>query len=241
MHAAAHSSPIDDAARASYYAAAISALRFVEARSPSARRFGSEADARWGALRGNLTTADRIDLLLRDGDAQWPQAFGARAVFDLRAVAEDEAFGAEWSSLDPVEADELWRRSAQDTPAATVGAALAAAAGAWDVRLAPFDPGPIGPTDRLLGVGPGAVAAVVAAFAAGSDLDWAAQVVCVATPAPHRQLAALAAALLHAQKATVLVSSARPAGSLAGRRLLVSSDAAPADVAVAEGRSGAPA
>jgi hypothetical protein len=66
----------------------------------------------------------------------------------------------------------------------------------------------IAPTDKLLVVGPSAVAAAVTAFAAGQDLDWAEQVVCVATPPAHRQIAALGAALLGVTKPTVLASPA---------------------------------
>ena len=69
-----------DLAHHAYYRAALAGLRHVEAQLPSGRRFGPQADARWTELRGSLTTADRIDLLLRDASAQWPSAFAARAV-----------------------------------------------------------------------------------------------------------------------------------------------------------------
>jgi hypothetical protein len=85
-----------------YYEGAPCALRFIEARRPTKRRFGAEADATWKAFRGDFGTSARIDLLLRDADAQWPGAFGARTVYDLAAVAEDEAFGAAWLPLDDV-------------------------------------------------------------------------------------------------------------------------------------------
>lgn len=220
-----------EAERHHYYEAALRTLAFVEQRSPTARRFGAEADARWGALRGNLTTADRIDLLLRDADAQWPASFGARNVFALRAAAEDEAFGAEWSPLDPVDAEALWRRLATTPAPADVGAAMATAAKVWGLALTPVDVGAIQPTEKLLVAGPSAIAATVAAFARGDALDWADQVIAVATPAPHRQLAALAGALLHATKPTALHTSDGPNSSrLTGRRTIVSADASPADV-----------
>ncbi|WP_437840180.1 hypothetical protein [Sorangium sp. So ce1153] len=229
-------SPPDESDRTRYYAAALRALRFVERRSPTTRRFGSEADARWAAFRGNLTTADRLDLLLRDADAHWPAAFGARNVFALRSAAEDEAFGAEWTALDPVVADELWRKVVAETPPNSAHETLLAAASSWDLKLAAVDAGAIAPTDKLLVVGPSAVAAVVTSFAAGKDLDWAAQVVCVATPPAHRQLAALGAALLNATKPTGLVApaSGNPAVR-AGRRLIMSQDAAAEDVVWARG------
>lgn len=224
----------DEGDRARYYTAAMRTLRFIEQRSPTARRFGTEADAKWAAFRGNLTTADRMDLLLRDADAQWPAAFGARNVFALRAAAEDEPFGAEWSPLDSVDAEQLFRTITSDPAPDSVSAALEAAARAWDLTLTPFEVGTIQPADKLIVAGPSAIAALVRAFSSGTDLDWADQVVCVATPAPHRQLAALGAALLNATKATVLFSSngsARPPSSSV-RRALVSDDAAELDRAL---------
>ncbi len=226
----------DEDERARYYAAALRALRFVEHRSPTTRRFGAEADARWGAFRGDLTTADRIDLLLRDADAHWPASFGARTVFDVTSAAEDDAFGAGWAPMDPVDAEELWRKLLAEAPPASTGEALRAAAAAWEIQLAPVEIGPVGPTDKLLVVGPSAIAAAVLAFAEGHDLDWADQVVCLATPPAHRQLAALAAALLHATRATQLTPTAA-----AGRRLVASRDASPADLARARSALGLPA
>lgn len=38
----------------SYYRAALTALRFVEARRPTGRRFGAEADALWASFAGGL-------------------------------------------------------------------------------------------------------------------------------------------------------------------------------------------
>ncbi|WP_437602995.1 hypothetical protein WMF28_15335 [Sorangium sp. So ce590] len=216
--------------RARYYTAALRALRFVERRAPTTRRFGSEADAQWGAFRGNLTTADRLDLLLRDADAHWPAAFGARNVFALRAAAEDEAFGAGWSPLDPLDAEELWRKVLAEAPPEGVRETVLAAASSWDLEFDPPELGTIAPTDKLLVVGPSAVAAVVTAFAADKDLGWADQVVCVATPPAHRQLAALGAALLNDTKnPTALASPAGKTTISAGRRLVLSSDAAPED------------
>lgn len=232
----ARASQPDESDRARYYAAALRALRFVERRSPTTRRFGSEADARWGAFCGNLTTADRMDLLLRDADAHWPAAFGARNVFALRSAAEDEAFGAEWLPLDPIDAEELWRKVMAEAPPEGVHEALITAAACWDLKLDAVVIGAITPTDKLLVAGPSAVAAVVTAFAAGSDLSFADQVVCVATPPAHRQLAALGAALLNATKPTGLVSPVSGKTAVrAGRRLLVSQDAAPDDAAWARG------
>lgn len=52
--------------RSAYYRAALRCLQFVEQRKPTGRRFGPDADARWSQFEGELTTADRIDLMVRD-------------------------------------------------------------------------------------------------------------------------------------------------------------------------------
>lgn len=230
---------VPEADRASYYRAALCCLRFIEQRRPTGRRFGAEADARWASFRGELQGADRIDLLLRDADAQWPGALGARTVFGLRAVAEDEPFGAGWEPLDPVDAEELWRQLLAKQPPVTIRDTLAAMAAAWRMPLASHDPGPIAATDRLVVAGPSAIASVIAACAGGTDLDWAEQVVCVATPPAHRQLAAAATALLDTTRPTRLHAAAPDApgapdaAPLPGHRLLASDDADAADLALA--------
>jgi hypothetical protein len=63
------------------------ALRYLEGRRATGRRFGADADALWSSLQGDLTTANRLDLLIRDADAEWPGGFGARTVFAMRGVA----------------------------------------------------------------------------------------------------------------------------------------------------------
>ncbi len=216
---------------ASYYRAALTALRYVEEQKPTGRRFGADADARWAFFRGDLTTADRIDLLVRDADAQWPGAFGARAVFAKRAAAEDEAFGADWDPLDPVDAEELWRDVGKASPPGSSKESLAQTAGAWGIRLTPLDVGSIGAAEKLLVTGPSAIAATIAAFAeGGSALDWADQVTVLATPPGHRQLAALGGALLNAAKPSVIVTADAATG-LKGHRLVLSDDADDADAA----------
>jgi hypothetical protein len=215
---------ISEPDRRSYYQAAMAGLRYVEALRPSGRRFCPQGDARWSAFQGSLTATDRIDLLLRDADAQWPSAFGARAVFDLRAVAEDEPFGAEWTALDAVEAEELWRRQRNAAPIADAFAAISAVLDAWERPRQPFATGSVAANDRIGVAGASAIAALIEAFVAGRDLDWADQVVCVATDRPGRQLAAMAAALLNGTRATVLVA-VPDESEFSGRRILVSDDA----------------
>ncbi len=208
-----------------YVEAALRLLQFVEARRPTGRRFGQDADARWASFKGDLRTADRIELLIRDADAEWPGGFGARTVYALRAVAEDEPFGAQWPGLDPIAAEEIWRR--MPNAASTVAAACDAILVAWDQQLKPFEVGKVGPTDRLTIAGPSAVAAAIAVFADGKGLDWADQVVVVATPPAHRQVAAAATALLNATRPVqILAASDEPPK---GGRVLVSDDADPRD------------
>jgi hypothetical protein len=79
-----------------YVDGALRLLQYVEARRPTGRRFGADADARWSSFRGDLETVDRIELMIRDADAEWPDGFGARAVFAMQGVAEDEPFGSQW-------------------------------------------------------------------------------------------------------------------------------------------------
>lgn len=209
----------------SYYRATLVGLRYAEAQRSTGRRFGPDADARWAAFKGDLTTADRLDLLIRDGNAEWPEALGARTVFARTAVAEDEPFGAGWAALDGPDAEEVWRAALAAPAPDTVRAALEAAADCWGLRLAPFDAGNIGAAERLLLSGPSAVAAAIEAFAENPDLDWADQVVVVATPPAHRQLAALAGVLLKATKPSRILTE-RPGDD---RRHLSSDDAAPED------------
>jgi hypothetical protein len=217
-----------------YYQTALSGLRFVEARRPSGRRFGADADARWAGFRGDLTTADRLDLMLRDADAEWPGAFGARTVFAEPAVANDEAFGPAWPGLEPVDAEEVWRTTLARTEPRDLDSFLAAWSQAWSVPLSPVDVGPLTTVDRLVVAGPLALAAALRAFVGRNDLAWTEQVTIVATPPAHRQLAWFATAALNATKQTTVVTHGQ-ARSLIGRPV-VSPDASPDDAAAA-GRS----
>ena len=214
-----------------YYQAALHALAFIEQRKPTGRRFGAEADAMWSSLAGDLTTGDRLDLLIRDADAQWPAAFGARTVFALKTVAEDEAFGPDWETLSGVAAEELWR--ARREPATDLSSALAALGAPWSIALQPFDVGSVGPAEKLVVAGPSAIAALAAVFEGSSALDWTDQVTIVATAPGHRQLAAACGAFLNVTKAVRLLT-ARADASAKGARLVVSSDADPRDSVAAK-------
>lgn len=218
---------ISTADRHAYYRAALRGLRFVEHRAPSGRRFGDDADALWKGFAGRLDASDRIDVLLRDADTEWPGAFGARATFSLRATAEDEAFGAEWESLDGHAAAKLWAEIGAQAPA-DVATALREVCQAWELAVAPFEVGSLDPTLRLAVSGASAIVAAILAFAAGSDLAWSRQVTVVSDRPAERQLGALAAALLDAGSGTTIVSATDPeaqAQALRFGRALVSGDA----------------
>lgn len=218
----------------SYVEGALRLLQFVESRQASGRRFGADADARWASFRGDLATADRIDLMIRDADAQWPGGFGARGVFAIQGVAEDEPFGSQWPGLDPVTAEELWRRLKKEPAPTTPTATLTAIADAWHITLAKHDVDPIAPTDQLIIVGASAIAATIEAFATGTALDWADQVTVVASAPAPRQLAAAGTALLNAPRSARVIAAGETAKVARGARLVASTDAAPADLAAAK-------
>jgi hypothetical protein len=219
----------------SYYLAALTALRYAEDRSPTGRRFGKDADAAWRGFKGSLTSTDRIDLLLRNADGQWRDAFGARSVYALRAVAEDEPFGPEWESLSTRAAEKLWREVNEAETPRTVKATLRDCAAAWDLTLKKVVLEDLRPTTQLLLVGPSAVAAYAAHFAEESSLTWSRQVQCIATPPAHRQLAFLAGALVNSTQPAQVFTADEAAKRKKPRLVVVSSDADPADAAVAEG------
>jgi len=216
-----------------YYRAALSALRFIEQRRPTDHRFGPEADAIWGAFRGHLQSIDRIDLLIRDADAQWPGALGARTVFGFDAVAEDEAFGPDWEGLDPVDAEELFRAELARPAPTSVAETLAAMASAWGLSIARFDVGAIDASEKLVAIGVSAFVALALAFdARQGELDFTDQVVCVASRPGDRQLAAAVSALVRSRGAQVL-SSLDPdlAALVRGRRVVAAGDADPEELA----------
>ena len=212
-----------------FYEASLRALRYVEARSPTGRRFGPDADAMWRAFRGHLTATDRMDLLLRDADAEYPGAFGARVAFALRGVGDDDAFGSSWEHPTPVDADALWRRVIGEAPPADLDAAVQACATALGIPLQPFVVPRLTANTRLLLAGPSAIGAVAVAFAQERDLAWADQVTCVASPPAHRQLAVLSAALLGAKPTVLLGANISLAPGVAFGERLASDDADASD------------
>ena len=217
----------------SYYEAALTGLRFIDSRKPSNRRFGENARALWSEFRGDLTDSDRIDLMLRDADVQWPGAFGAQTVFQSPGVADDDAFGPDWEALDSVDAADVLRSIERAAAAADMIGALSSVAAAWGVVFTPFETPAIGASDHFVVAGPSAVAALMKGFAEGRDLDWVDQVTCVASPAAHRQIAAIAGGFLNIPKRARVVAAAGGLTSRLGTKLVVSPDADPADAAAA--------
>lgn len=217
--------------RHAYYRSALATLRFAETRRPTKRRFGADADARWKAFKGHLSAADRIELLLRDANAEWPGAFGARGVFGLLHSAEDEAFGAAWESLDAVVGEELWLELAPLAGAGSAFEALTEIAKPWGIALGRVEIGTVDAADRLLAVGPTAVASLAEVFARGASLDWADQVTCLATPFAHRQVAVAALAVVDAHKPARVLSASDELPKPRELRVVRSGDAAPEDLA----------
>lgn len=211
--------------RASYYVTALRLLRFAEQRSPTNRRFGVDADALWKSFAGGLKTTDRLDLLLRDADTEWPGAFGARAVFALRAVAEDDAFGAQWSSLAPVDAERIWKDAMRSDVAASVEAAIDQLGEQWELRRAEVMLPRFTAGSRLAVGGAGAIAAAILAFAGNPDLTWSQQVTVFADRPGERQLAASAAMLLNTTRASQLRGTDEKTPPLTGHAAVVSDDA----------------
>jgi len=217
-----------------FYEASLRALRFVEARSPTGRRFGGDADAMWRTFRGHLTASDRIDLLLRDADAEYPGAFGARVIFALHGVGEDDAFGPTWKHPEPTDSDALWRKVLSEPPATDVPGVLAACARAWDLTIRPLDVSRLTPSAHFLLAGPSAIASVAAAFSRGRDVSWSDQVTCIASAPAHRQLAAICAVLL-ATKPTRILGATEPLPAQARfDQRIASDDADPTDRALVE-------
>jgi len=218
----------------SYYRGALSLLRFVEQRASSKRRFGAEADAAWRQFKGELSTSDRIQLLLADAHAQWPGAVGASNVCLLPGVAHDDAFGPDWEPLNGVEAEAVWRDAMNAPPPASLADGLAAIAVAWGLKLSEHSIGTVTPSTKVVVAGPSAVSALIQLFASNADLDWARQVVAVATPPAHRQLAAAAGVLLNLTSSVTITSKDAPATKIAGAIKVISNDADPEDAKLAE-------
>lgn len=210
--------------RSAYYTGALQLLRFVEDRAPSNRRFGADADALWSTFAGGLKTCDRIDTLLRDADVQWPGAFGARSTFGLRAVAEDDAYGADWTSLDPMDGEKTWKQCQTGPAPSSPGDAIAALEKIWDRQSSPVALPEVGPTTKLVVGGHSAIVSAIRLFAENDALSWPEQVTVVADDPAVRQVAAAATALLNETKPTALRLSDQRT-PVAGATVVLSDDA----------------
>lgn len=217
-----------------YYQAAISLLRFVEQRTPTERRFGPNAEAAWGAFKGDLKTSDRIQLLIADAHAQWPGSVGPSSVYLMKGVAADDAFGPDWQPLEGTLAEKLWRNMSKREAPSTVRDALHSIAASWEFELKSFVPPDVKPGQSVVVVGPSAVAATIEYFASHPDLNWSRQVTAVATEPSHRQLAASAGVLLNLTDAPAIVCAAAPPEKKAKGQLIASDDVTDADRAFAE-------
>ncbi len=183
-------------------------LAMVETRRPTGRRFGAEAEARWSSFAGHLDARDRIDILVRDADLEWPGALGARRVFGLDGVADDDAFGAGWEGVAPAVASEVLRAHATRSLSDVAGWLEAA----FTARRRPrssveFERSVALPNARFVAVGASAVAELLLAFEGRTDLDFGQQVAVVADDAFARQLAAAAPVVLASGTPAMLVGS----------------------------------
>lgn len=180
-----------------FYRGAAVGLGMLEARAGTARRFGSNADARWNAFRGGLQDWDRVELLVRDAAVHFPAGFSPRMVFDLPALAEDEPCGPDWPGPGPTQAKDLLHQASKSPP--DLGPGLEMIASIWGLK--PRRPPEssltdIQPSTRFLLCGAGAVMAVSFLFNGRPELDLADQAVLVADDPGTRQLFGLALAWL---------------------------------------------
>lgn len=181
-----------------FYAAAIAGLQALDAREQTPRRFGKDADARWGSFKGALDEGDRIDLLLRDATETWGAAFSPADVFGLFGLAPDEPFGPDWSSLSASAVKRLLASAARVTSPRELGKLMGVDESA--VKLPT-----LAASTRLAVAGGSALIAVAEAFAKRQDLRWSDQVLAIATTPVHRQLAGLLAVFTGAASRTRLI------------------------------------
>ncbi len=228
----------------SFYKSAALGLGALDAKPGQRRRFGGEADARWKGFAGQLTAADRLDLVIRDAAVQHGAGFAPRVIFGLPGLAEDEPFGPGWTGWEVRKSEAVFRQVTDfDTQAA-----LAAAAGAWGLEAQGLEAAVlagISPASKVVVAGAGAMLALAAHFEGASNLDLADQVLVVAGHPGERQLFGLAVALVGGSRAAQLLSpsddskgmasAAEAAGFAQVDLALISADAAPHERAAAEG------
>ncbi len=195
--------PLTAQDRASFYAAAVLGLRALDARGPTARRFGSEADARWTQFAGALGAGDRLDILLRDAAGTWGAAFSPSECFGFFGLADDEPFGPDWGGIDDHAAKRLLAElDRRPRPSSTSPTALG-------VKAASVAVPPLTPSTKLVVAGGAAIVAVAKAFAENRRSRGPIRSSSSPTAPAWRQLAGLAAVLLGARGRTVIVRSGR--------------------------------
>jgi hypothetical protein len=181
-----------------FYQSGALGLRALQDRGLGTERFSPEADARWKAFCGDLTQADRLDLLLRDGAVLHPMAFSAAAIFALPNLATDEPFGPDWVSMKPAEAGALLRSTAQGvggTKADKPSVILEQVAKIWGLSVGAADVSKIVPASRVVVAGCGAIIALADCMAGRPDMDFSDQLLLVSDQPGERQLFGLASAL----------------------------------------------
>lgn len=202
--------PIESSDIERFYRAALLGLGALDSREQSGRRLGPNAAARWGAFRGGLREADRLDWLVRDAAATQPLGFAPRALFNLAGLPSDEPFGRYWPGLPERLAIELFSQPPSHAPA-DLRALLDAVVAAWGLSPRPLSPEAmtnLRPASRVVAAGAGAVLSLLPIFADRRDFDLTDQVLLVADTAGVRQLFGLGAAWLPTNRSPGCLGSA---------------------------------
>lgn len=235
-----------EAQAVSFYRAALAAARHID-RDSDHRVFSADADAAFRAYGGDLPTAVRCDLVLRNFAMLYPAAFAPGPVFDLAGWHEDDPWGADFG---PFEARVAGDAFAGATSAERAIDALDAGLAAWGAggegrAEVPAIAARVSPGVSLVVAGARAVAAIARVFVGGERLSWRAQVVVVSAAPEARHAAGIACALLGERGVPPFVEmdrrgdeaidawAAREAKRLgAGRAqlLVISPDAAPGEI-----------
>lgn len=196
-------SPLNAQDRAAFYGAAVLGLRALDARESTARRLGSDAEARWAQFAGSLGTGDRIDILLHDAAGTWGAAFSPSECFGIFGLADDEPFGPDWGGIDDASAKRLLAEP--DAPAT-----LDHVAYGLGVKAASVPVPSVTPSTKIVVAGGTAIVSVAKVFAENKALSWTDRVVVAADKAAWRQLAGLAAVLLGAHGPVRIDVAPRP-------------------------------
>src|SRR5262249_43827886 len=149
---------------------------------------------RWALFKGDLKLGDRLDLLVRDGAATQATAFAPRVVFALDGLASDEPFGPDWPEPGGELVHSLWSTAHAKTTLADLLDDVLRIWGLIPSGRQRLDD--IGPADRLVVAGAGAIRDLALTFEGRTDLDVADQLAVVAQHPGERQLFGTALAWL---------------------------------------------